>query len=63
MCELCASNKEVQRAKIHTDGQEILIGKFCFECRDGRSICTACNFLLPAHGGGCPAGDNPGRLD
>ena len=63
MCELCGSKKETQRAKIHTDGGEIIIGHYCLSCRDGRMICIGCNFLLPAHNGSCPAGDNPGRLD
>lgn len=26
-------------------------------------ICLGCSHRLPEHGGGCPAGSNPGRLD
>ena len=64
MCELCNGLKEIRRARIITDANQKFEGQVCVECRDGRELCLACNLVLPAHGGHCPAGpDAAGSLD
>ena len=56
MCELCVQFKEVQHARIFTDGGQKFEGELCSECRTGRELCLCCNFLKPSHGLHCPAG-------